>query len=336
MLRQLINFAVSQRAFVLLAFAIMAVVGLRALKDLPIEAFPDVQDVQVQVITQVPGKAPEEVERSVTLPIEREMSGVPRVTQQRSVSITGLSVVTLIFSDGTQDRFARSQVLEKLQGVTLPPGVTPTLAPLTTAVGEIFRYVIEAPANTPLNEIRAIQDWVVRPALRRVPGVADVTSFGGTVKEIQVNADPILMRRYGVTLNQLADTLATNNDSTGGGILRRGNEGLVLRSTGLYRSIEDIQSTVIRSQNGRAVLIGDVAQVGIGDHPPSGSVSVALRSETGEVTQHEGVVEGIVMMTKGENPAIVIEDLRDRIAWLNGQEHLPRGVQLKPLYDRTN
>lgn len=335
MLRQLINFAVSQRAFVLLVFAIMSVVGLRALKDLPIEAFPDVQDVQVQVITQVPGKAPEEVERSVTLPIEREMSGVPRVTQQRSVSITGLSVVTLIFSDGTQDRFARSQVLEKLQGVTLPPGVTPTLAPLTTAVGEIFRYVIEAPATMPLNEIRAIQDWVVRPALRRVPGVADVTSFGGTVKEIQVNADPILMRRYGVTLNQLADTLAANNDSTGGGILRRGNEGLVLRSTGLYRNIEDIQSTVIRSQNGRAVLVGDVAQVGIGDHPPSGSVSVALRNEAGEITQHEGVVEGIVMMTKGENPAIVIEDLREKIDWLNGQEHLPRGVQLKPLYDRT-
>src|SRR5574343_139701 len=335
MLRQLINFAVSQRAFVLLAFAIMAVVGLRALKDLPIEAFPDVQDVQVQVITQVPGKAPEEVERSVTLPIEREMSGVPRVTQQRSVSITGLSVVTLIFSDGTQDRFARSQVLEKLQGVTLPPGVTPTLAPLTTAVGEIFRYVIEAPATMPLNEIRAIQDWAVRPALRRVPGEANVTSFGGTVKEIQVNADPILMRRYGVTLNQLADTLATNNDSTGGGILRRGNEGLVLRSTGLYRNIEDIQNTVIRSQNGRAVLVGDVAQVGIGDHPPSGSVSVALRNEAGEITQHEGVVEGIVMMTKGENPAIVIEDLREKIDWLNSQEHLPRGVQLKPLYDRT-
>mgnify|MGYP000005144479 FL=1 len=335
MLRQLVNFAVSQRAFILLAFAIMAVVGLRALKDLPIEAFPDVQDVQVQVITQVPGKAPEEVERSVTLPIEREMSGVPRVTQQRSVSITGLSVVTLIFSDGTQDRFARSQVLEKLQGVTLPPGVTPTLAPLTTAVGEIFRYVIEAPANTPLNEIRAIQDWIVRPALRRVPGVADVTSFGGTVKEIQVNANPILMRRYGVTLNQLSDALSANNESTGGGILRRGNEGLVLRSTGLYRNIEDIQSTVIRSQNGRAILVGDVAEVGIGNHPPSGSVSVALRSKDGDVIQKEGVVEGIVMMTKAENPAIVIEDLREKIDWLNSQEHLPPGVMLKPLYDRT-
>ena len=335
MLRQLINFAVTQRAFILLVFAIMAVVGLRALRDLPIEAFPDVQDVQVQVITQVPGKAPEEVERSVTLPIEREMSGVPRVTQQRSVSITGLSVVTLIFSDGTQDRFARSQVLEKLQGVTLPPGVTPTLAPLTTAVGEIFRYVIEAPPTTPLNEVRAIQDWIVRPVLRRVSGVADVTSFGGTVKEIQVNADPILLRRNGVTLNQLADALSTNNDSTGGGILRRGNEGLVLRSTGLYQSIEDIQNTVIRSQNGRAILVGDVAQVGIGDHPPSGSVSIALRNEEGDVLQHEGVVEGIVMMTKGENPAIVIEALREKIEWLNSQEHLPTGVQLKPLYDRT-
>ena len=335
MLRQLVNFAVSQRAFIILAFAIMSVVGLRALNDLPIEAFPDVQDVQVQVITQVPGKAPEEVERSVTLPIEREMSGVPRVTQQRSVSITGLSVVTLIFSDGTQDRFARSQVLEKLQGVSLPAGVTPTLAPLTTAVGEIFRYVIEAPVTMPLNEIRAVQDWIVRPALRRVPGVADVTSFGGTVKEIQVNADPILMRRYGVTLNQLAETLSANNDSTGGGILRRGNEGLVLRSTGLYRSIEDIQSTVIRSQNGRAVLVGDVAQVGIGDHPPSGSVSVALRTVNGQVSQHEGVVEGIVMMTKGENQANVAESLREKIEWLNSQEHLPKGVSLKPLYDRT-
>mgnify|MGYP000117201196 FL=1 len=335
MLRQLVNFAVSQRAFILLVFAIMSIVGLRALKDLPIEAFPDVQDVQVQVITQVPGKAPEEVERSVTLPIEREMSGVPRVTQQRSVSITGLSVVTLIFSDGTQDRFARSQVLEKLQGITLPPGVTPTLAPLTTAVGEIFRYIIEAPPQTPLNEIRAIQDWLVRPALRRVPGVADVTSFGGTVKEIQVNADPILMRRYNVTLNQLSDALSANNESTGGGILRRGNEGLVLRSTGLYRNIEDIQSTVIRSMNGRAILVGDVAQVGIGDHPPAGSVSVALRNEDGQVIQKEGVVEGIVMMTKAENPAIVIEALREKINWLNEQEHLPAGVSLKPLYDRT-
>lgn len=335
MLRQLVNFAVSQRAFILLVFAIMSVVGIRALKDLPIEAFPDVQDVQVQVITQVPGKAPEEVERSVTLPIEREMSGVPRVTQQRSVSMTGLSVITLIFSDGTQDRFARSQVLEKLQNVTLPPGVTPTLAPLTTAVGEIFRYVVEAPEGTPLNEIRAVQDWVIRPVIRRAPGIADVTSFGGTVKEIQVNADPVAMRRYGVTLNQLAEAVSANNDSTGGGILRRGSEGLVLRSSGIYRNLEDIQMTVVRSENGRAILVRDVADVAIGSAPQTGSVSVALRDENGVVVQHEGVVEGIVMMLRGENPAVVIEGVREKIDWLNTQEHMPPGFHIKPLYDRT-
>ena len=335
MLRQLVNFAVSQRAFVLLAFAIMSVVGIRVLKDLPIEAFPDVQDVQVQVITQVPGKAPEEIERSVTLPIEREMSGVPRVTQQRSVTMTGLSVITLIFSDGTQDRFARSQVLEKLQNVVLPPGVTPTLAPLTTAVGEIFRYVLEAPEGTPLDEIRVVQDWVVRPIIRRVPGIADVTSFGGTVKEIQVNADPIAMRRYGVTLNQLADAISANNDSTGGGILRRGNEGLVLRSTGIYRNLEDIQMTLVRSENGRAILVRDVADVVTSSAPPTGSVSIAMRDETGRIVQHEGIVEGIVMMLRGENPAVVIEDVREKIDWLNSQEHMPPGFVIKPLYDRT-
>ena len=335
MLRQLINFAVNQRAFILLAFAIMSIVGIRALRDLPIEAFPDVQDVQVQVITQVPGKAPEEVERNVTLPIEREMSGVPRVTQQRSVSMTGLSVITLIFSDGTQDRFARSQVLEKLQGVSLPPGVTPTLAPLTTAVGEIFRYVIEAPEGTPLSEIRVVQDWVVRPVLRRAPGIADVTSFGGTIKEIQVNVDPVAMRRYGVTLNQLTEAISANNDSTGGGILRRGAEGLVLRSTGIYRNIEDIQLTVVRSENGRAVLVRDVADVIVGSATPTGNVSIAVRDDQGTLVQHEGVVEGIVMMLRGENPAVVIEGVREKIDWLNSQEHMPPGFKIKPLYDRT-
>lgn len=335
MLRQLINFAVNQRAFILLAFAIMSIVGARALRDLPIEAFPDVQDVQVQVITQVPGKAPEEVERSITLPIEREMSGVPRVTQQRSVSMTGLSVITLIFSDGTQDRFARSQVLEKLQGVSLPPGVTPTLAPLTTAVGEVFRYVIEAPAGTSLNDIRVVQDWVARPAIRRVPGIADVTSFGGTVKEIQINVDPIAMRRYGVTLNQLSEAVAANNDSTGGGILRRGSEGLVLRSTGIYRNLEDIQLTVVRSENGRAVLVRDVADVVVGSAPQAGSVSIAMRDEHGTLVQQEGVVEGIVMMLRGENPAIVIESVREKVEWLNSQEHMPPGFRIVPLYDRT-
>src|SRR5882757_10734007 len=163
MLGKLIDFVLAQRVFVLILTAALALFGYRAFSNLPIEAFPDVQDVQVQVITQVPGQAPEEVERTVTLPIEREMSGVPRMTQLRSVSITGLSVVTLTFSDRTDDYFARQQVLEKLQVVNLPPNIQASLAPLSNAVGEIYRYVINAPPDMPLTEVRALQDWTLKP-----------------------------------------------------------------------------------------------------------------------------------------------------------------------------
>ena len=179
MLEKLITFALQQRLFVLVASALLAVGGWYAVQNVPIEAFPDVQDVQVQVVTQAPGQAPAEVERGVTLPIEMEMSGVPHLTQLRSVSITGLSVITLTFSEHTDDYFARQQVLEKLQNVTLPAGLQPSLAPLSTAVGEVYRYVLDIPAGMPLYEARAIQDWVIRPALRTTPGVADVVSFGG-------------------------------------------------------------------------------------------------------------------------------------------------------------
>ena len=160
--RRLITFALQQRVFVLAVALALAISGWYAWRNLPIEAFPDVQDVQVQIITQVPGQAPEEVERTVTLPIEREMSGVPRMTQLRSVSITGLSVVTLTFADGTDDYFARQQVLEKLQGANLPPNIQTTLAPLSNAVGEIYRYVIDAPPDMPLTEVRALQDWTLQ------------------------------------------------------------------------------------------------------------------------------------------------------------------------------
>src|SRR5450756_1811166 len=204
MLDRLITFALQQRVFVLAVAIVLAVSGWYAWKNLPVEAFPDVQDVQVQIITQVPGQAPEEVERSVTLPIEREMSGVPRMTQLRSVSITGLSVVTLTFADSTNDYFARQQVLEKLQNVTLPASVQPQLAPLSTAVGEIYRYMIDAPADMPDYEARALQDWVIRPGLRIVPGIADVVSFGGSIKEYQDRHNTYALEPFGVTIDQVA------------------------------------------------------------------------------------------------------------------------------------
>ena len=324
MLSKLIDFVLAQRVFVLILTAALTVLGYRALTNLPIEAFPDVQDVQVQIVTQYPGQAPEEVERGITLPIEREMSGVPRQTQLRSVSITGLSVVTLTFSDGTDDYFARQQVLEKLQNVTLPIGVQAGLAPLTTAVGEVFRYILEAPLGMHSNEVRALQDWIVRPALRTVPGVADVVSFGGTVKEYQVRIDPAALKRYGVTIDQVSTALAGNSANVGGGVLRRGDEALVVRSIGIFSRIDEIGRVVVSAKAGKTVLISDLGEVAIGNRPRSGVVAF---------NDQDSVVEGIVQMSKGSNAAKVVGDVKASIAALNAR--LPKGVHLRAIYDRT-
>jgi cobalt-zinc-cadmium resistance protein CzcA len=324
MLDKLLDFALTQRVFVLVLVAALALFGVRALNQLPIEAFPDVQDVQVQIVTQYPGQAPEEVERTVTLPIEREMSGVPRQTQLRSVSITGLSVVTLTFSDGTDDYFARQQVLEKLQTVALPNGIQPGLAPLTTAVGEIFRYVVEAPAGMSQNEVRSLQDWVIRPGLRIVPGVADVVSFGGTVTEYQVRVDPFALKRYGITIDQVGTALTNNSANSGGGVVRRGDEALVVRGIGIFSKIEDIGQAVITARGGKTILVSDVAQVEVGSKPRSGIVAF---------DGNDSVVEGVVQMTKGGNAAKVIADVKERVQQLNAR--LPTGVKLRVIYDRT-
>ena len=325
MLEKLITFALQQRVFVLSAAVVLLVVGWRAVDNLPVEAFPDVQDVQVQIDTLAPGQAPEEVERSVTLPIEREMSGTPHMTQLRSVSITGLSEVILTFADNTDDYFARQQVMEKLQNVTLPPGVQPGLAPMTNAVGEIYRYVLDTPPDMPLNEVRALQDWVVRPALRQVPGVADVDSFGGAIKEYQVRINPSLLRKFGVTIDQVAQALTANSSNAGGGVIKRGDEALVVRSIGLFQKVEDIARVAVTATNGKTVLVGDVAEVGIGDRPRSGIVAFNDR---------DNVVEGIVDMTKGQNATTVVAAVKEKIAQL-GQK-LPAGVRIVPYYDRTD
>ncbi|BBL35516.1 cobalt-zinc-cadmium resistance protein CzcA [Nitrosomonas stercoris] len=335
MLRQLIIFSIKQRLFVLVMVTALLIVGIRAFIELPIEAFPDVQDVQVEVITQVAGQAPEEVERSVTIPIEREMSGIPQLTQVRSLSITGLSVVTMTFADGTEDRLARAQVLEKLQTAALPEGITPELAPLTTAVGEIYRYVVDAPADLPLYEVRAIQDWVIRPQLRRVAGVADVISFGGAVKKIQVRVDPNALYKYQLTLDQVSQALSENNANTGGGIMQRGSEGLVLRAIGLFRTLEDVAATVIVAHDGKAITVGDVAQVQIGEQTPSGIVSLAQRDADGTMVNDDSIIAGVVVMLKGSDPGKIIQTLKQRIDELNSDPNLPPGVQIKPIYERT-
>jgi heavy metal efflux system protein len=325
MLEKLITFSLQQRVFVLLGTLAVIISGYFAVQNLPIEAFPDVEDVHVGIVTQAAGLAPEEVERVVTLPIEHEMSGVPHLIQMRSVSITGLSVVTLTFSEHTDDYFARQQVLERLQGVGLPAAYQPTLAPLTTAVGEIYRYLVEAPKDMPQREIRAIQDWQIIPMLRTVPGVADITSFGGAVKEYQVRLDPYLLKKFDISIDQVNQALGNNSSNVGGGLMHRGDEALVVRGIGLFKSIDDIGQTVITSRDGRPIVVSDVGQAVIGDKTRSGIVSYNDRDD---------VIEGIVLMNKGQNPAKVIEALREKAKEVNAK--LPPGVRIAPFYDRTS
>ena len=323
MIDRLIGFALTQRVFVLVLVAALIGFGAHALSNLPIEAFPDVQDVQVRVISQQSGQAPQDMERTITLPIEREVSGIPRLINVRSVTMTGLSIVTLTFADGTDDYFARQQVTEKLSTVTLPTGVQPQLAPLSTAVGEIYRYTIDAPGLSEA-QVRTLQDWTVRPFLRMTPGVADIVSFGGAIKEYQIEVDPLLLRKYQVTLDQLNQSVGNSNGSAGGGLLKQGDASLVVRSAGLFSSLADIRNVVIASRQGRAIVVGDVAEVREGERPRFGIVAADKR---------DSIVEGIVSMTKGGNPAKINEELKQRILQL--QHKLPTGVKITPIYDRT-
>lgn len=324
MLKGLITFSLQQRVFLLIGAVVLTIFGWVAVQNLPIEAFPDVEDVHVIIVTQSPGMAPEEVERVVSLPIEHGMSGVPGLAQIRSVSITGLSVVTLTFAERTEDYFARQQVLERLQGVSLPTGLQPTLAPLTTAVGEVYRYLVEAPKDMPQREVRAIQDWKIIPQLRMVPGVADITSFGGTVKEYQIKLDPYRLKKFGISIDQVNQAVSSNSSNVGGGLMHRGDESLVVRGIGLFRSLDDIAQSVVDTRDGKPILVSDLGEVVIGDRPRSGIVSF---------NQQDDIIEGIVLMTKGQNAAKVIEALRQKVELVN--ESLPAGVKIVPFYDRT-
>lgn len=332
MLEKLATFVIEKRIFVLLMVAALVFIGVRAVSTLPIEAFPDVQDVQVVVISQQPGQAPEEIERAISLPIERALAGTPGVTDMRSVSITGLSVVTLIFRDGTDDYFARSQVLEKLRDADLPNGVTPSLAPLSTAVGEVYRYILDKPADMPLYEARAIQDFVIRPRIRMVSGVADVSSFGGSIKQYQVLVRPDQLKRFGVTIADVQNAVGNANSNVGGGFIRKGDEDVVVRGVGLFNSIDDAGQTVVKQVNGIPVLIRDVGEVKIGSPERAGIVSYDRQND---------VSEGIVTVVKGQNAALVVADVRQAVDELNAQFRLDaqrsgkQPIQIRPTYQRT-
>ena len=302
----------------------LAIVGWFAYRHLTIEAFPDPTDTQVQVVTLFPGQPAEEVERRVSIPLERALNGVPGMIRQRSISLFGLSLVTLTFDDDVDVLSARQQMMERIPDADLPPGVSPDLGPLATPIGEVYRYTLASATADPMT-LRTLQDWTVRPALLRVPGVADVVSYGGLIEEVHVEPSPTKMAARGVVLDDVFGALSRASQNASGGLVTRGEQGFVIRSTGTFRAIDDIRDVRVGFHAGVPVMLGDVAQVAIGYAPRQG---VVTRGDNPDA------VQGIVLMRKGENPSTVLAALRERVAELHVHA-LPADVRIDAFYDRT-
>lgn len=331
MIKNLLFFSLRNRWVVIAVSVVLMGVGYWCFTQLKIEAYPDIADTNVIVIAQYPGRAAEEVEQQVTVPIERALQNTPNVLDRRSRTIFGLSVVQLTFKDGTDDYFARQQVTERLASAELPDGVAPELAPLSTAVGEILRYVVEAPSSYSPTQLRDLQDWVIKPALLQVPGIADVTTFGGPLKQFHIITSPEKLVKYGLSMQNVIEAINANNQNTGGNVIARGGQGFAIRGLGAIKNEQDIQNIVLKSDNGVPVFVRDVATVEITPPPPSGVMGYTITADKVDVSSG---VEGIILLRRYENPSEVLKVLKERIADLEASE-LPEGVHLKPLYDRS-
>ncbi|NLR66516.1 efflux RND transporter permease subunit [Chitinophaga varians] len=331
MIRNILIFSLRNRWAVIIGAVVLSVIGYWCFTQLKIEAYPDIADTNVIIVAPFDGRAAEEVEQQVTIPIERALNNVPRVLDRRSRTIFGLSVVQLTFQDGTDDYFARQQVIERLSSISLPEGVTPELAPLTTAVGEIYRYVVEAPPSFTPMQLRDLQDWVIRPAILQVPGIADVTNFGGPLKQFHILTSPEKLRKYNLTLQSVIDAVQKNNLNTGGNVIERGGQGFAVRGLGAVKSEKDLRNIVLTAVNGVPVYVKDVATVETAPPPPSGVLGYAVPDEN---IDKVGSPEGIILLRRGENPSIALKALKEKLALLSETE-LPEGVKLRVLYDRS-
>lgn len=331
MIKKLLIFSLKNRWIVVAISVVLMAIGYYCFTNLKIEAYPDIADTNVIVVAQYPGRAAEEVEQQVTVPIERALQNTPNVLDRRSRTIFGLSVVQLTFKDGTDDYFARQQVMERLATTELPNGVNPELAPLSTAVGEIFRYVVEAPPTYTPTQLRDLQDWVIKPYLLQTPGIADVVTFGGPIKQFQILTDPNQLRKFNLTVSEVENAVVANNQNTGGNIIERGGQGFAVRGLGTLKSENDIGNIVLKSDNGVPVLVKDVASVEVAPPPPSGVLGYTVNENN--INVNNGV-EGIILLRRYENPSEVLSVLKQRISDLQTHE-LPEGVRLRTLYDRS-
>lgn len=323
-IRSIITFALTNRFAVFFGIGIIIVGGVVSFLNTPVETFPDVTNTNVIVITQWPGRSAEEVERFVTIPLETELNSVPRKSTLRSVSLFGLSVVTMIFDDGVDNFTAQTNVSNRMADVDLPDGANAEIEPPYGPTGEIYRFTLES-KDKDVTELKTIQDWVIERQIKSVPGIADVVSFGGKVKTVNVDLNPTLLANYGFTAIDIAQALQQSNINVGGDVLKQGNQSLVVRGIGLLTKPEDVAGIVIDNVNGVPIKIKDVATVREGFQPRLGIVGR---------DKQDDVVECIVVMRKGENPNEVIPALKAKVDELNSQI-LPKDVKIKTFYDRT-
>ncbi|WP_304175657.1 efflux RND transporter permease subunit [Phenylobacterium aquaticum] len=323
-MNRLVAFALAQPLLILIIALLLVGMGVRSLTRLPVDAYPDLSPPSVELITQWPGHAAEEVERLITVPIERGLNGVPQTTTSRSVSLYGLSDVVLNFKDGTDNNFARQEVFNRLGDLSLPDGVAPSVSPLTSPSGLIYRYVLQSPDRSPM-ELKTLEEWTVEPAYRAVPGVADDSGFGGGSMQYQVMLDQAKIAGFGLSAAQVESAIAANNANAGGGFYSQGGQFYYVRGEGRLETVEDIGKIVLAVHDGVPVLLKDVGKVGIGIAPRLG--------QFGYQTQDDAV-EGVVMLRTGEKTQDVLKGVQAKTRELNDQV-LPKDVKIVPFYDRT-
>src|SRR5665213_1942143 len=336
MINLLVNFALNNRFLIVLVTLLLLIWGAISFHNLPVEAYPDVANNYVQVITQWPGRAAEEVEQQVSIPIEAQMNGLPQLTALRSVSLFGLSSVMMVFDDGSSNDLNRQKVLEKLSQLNLPAGLQPTIGPDYSPVGQIYFFTLEStnPSYDVMN-LKSLQDWVLTKQLKSVPDVIDVAVFGGTTREYQVNVDPNKLIAYGLNIGQVEQALANNNTNAGGSFIERGEQAINVRAVGLVENSHDMGDIVLKTQGGIPVRVRDVGMAEQGPKIRLGQVGKAIHPEPGKVIDNPDVVSGIVLLRKGADADGVLVALHQKVDFLNNH-FLPPGVKIVPHLDRSD
>jgi len=336
MIRRLVDFALNNRLLIAAIGILLFAWGVISFRNLPIEAYPDVANNYVQVITQWPGRAAEEVEQQVTIPVEIVMNGLPHLEHLRSTSLSGLSSLMLIFDDDSDNDWNRQKVLERLSSVTLPDNLQPQIGTDYSPVGQIFWYTLKSVnPSYDLMELKALEDWVLEKQFKSVANVVDVASFGGTTKEYQVQIDPDKLVSYGLSMSQVEQQLANNNVNAGGSFIQEGLQQVNVRSIGLFEHVDDIGQTVLKTQNGTPLRIADIARVVQGPKIRLGRIGKAIHRADGKILDNDDVIEGIVLLRKGTNSDSTLDLLHDKVKELN--EHiLPKGVTVVPFLDRSD